>query len=87
MRYESTRMACCGRLNFRRIVWSHATEPVKSAVRAVLELLPDVASVLFGTQCKTREGDRLTIRRTRQATGELPAIDVFIAEQSEVYAE
>jgi hypothetical protein len=53
----------------------------------MLELLPDIASALFGTYNKTREGDRLTILRTRRATGDLPAIDDFIAEQSEVYAE
>jgi hypothetical protein len=53
----------------------------------MLELLPDVASALVGTQGKTWEGDLLTIRRTLRATGDLPAIDVFIAEQPEVYAE
>ena len=87
MSYESTLMAFCGKLKFRRIVWSHATEPVKSAVRAMLELLPDVASALVGTKGKTREGDRLTILRTQRVTGDLPAIDDSIAEQSEFYAE
>ncbi len=53
----------------------------------MLELLPDVASALVGTQGKTREGDRLTIRRTLRATGDLQAIDDFIVEQSKVYAE